>query len=110
MFTHFSKLLRNTLHLNLGRFSTLLNFTLFHFHPRKAVVQLLESPGAVSFLSCLSCFFPGVETNPVLQENHSVDLADKVMDLCCSKILKSSQIQEQSLALLLTEVPRTALN
>lgn len=78
--------------------------------PKKAVVKLLESPGAVSSLSCLSCFFPAVKGKPVLQENCSVGLADKVMDLCFSKILKSSQIQEQSLALLLAEVPRTALS
>lgn len=80
-------------------------------HPKKAVVQLLESPGAVSSLSHPSCsFFPAVETSPVLQENYSVGLADKVMDLCFCKILKSSWIEEQSLAVLLTEVPRTALN
>lgn len=80
------------------------------FHPKKAVVQLLESPAVVSSLSCLSCFFPAVKTKPVFQENNFVDLADKEMDLCFSKILKSSQIQEQRLALLLTVVPRAALN
>lgn len=61
-----------------------------------------------------SCLLPVVSQlflpDPVLQENHSVGLADQVVDLYFSKILKSSQIQVQSLALLLTEVPRTALN
>lgn len=52
--------------------------------PKKAVVQLLESPGAVSSLSRSGCFFPAVKTSPVLQENHSVDLADKIKDLCFS--------------------------
>lgn len=61
-----------------------------------------------------SCLLPVVSQlflpDPVLQENHSVGLADQVVDLYFSKILKSSQIQVQSLALLLTELPRTALN
>lgn len=78
---------------------------------KKALVQLLESPGAVPSGKgpgiCLTVvsFQPSAPGKPFC-----VCLADEVMGLCLNKILKSSQIQEQSLALLLVEVPRTALN
>lgn len=78
---------------------------------KKSVVQLLESPGAVPSGKgpgiCLTVvsFQPSAPGKPFC-----VCLADEVKGLFLNKILKSSQIQEQSLALLLVEVPRTALN